>query len=173
MEAVKKSNHTRESEQRESVVPIPKRSFSLELLVGLFMLIGILAAGYQAIGLAGISVIPADQYEIKAEFDNISGLEVGAPVEIAGVPVGSVSGIELKDPEAIVSLRLKKKIDIFDDDIASIRTKGIIGDRYVKISRGASDLTIEPNGTMVETESVVDIEDIIGKFVHSMGGDDE
>ena len=175
MQAVEKRNSG--SEERDSddkhVIPVPKRTFTLELLVGIFMVIGIAAIGYQAMGLAGISVVPTDEYEIFAEFDNISGLEVGAPVEIAGVPVGSVSKIKLKDPEAIVVLRLKKSIQIFDDDIASIRTKGIIGDRYVKLSRGASDLTIEPEGTMMETESVVDIEDIIGKFVHSIGGDDE
>ncbi len=68
---------------------------------------------------------------------------------------------------------LNKEVKIYDDDIASVRTAGIIGDRYVKISRGASEMVIEPGETMFETESVVDLEDIIGKIVHSFGGDDE
>lgn len=150
---------------------MPKRGFTLEFFVGLFALVGCLAVGYQAIGLGGFSLTNSDTYEILAEFDNISGLKSGAPVEIAGVPIGEVIGVELKDPEALVRLRLNKAIQIYDDDIASIRTQGIIGDRYVKISRGASDTAIQPGGIIIETESVVDIEDIIGKIVHSLGAD--
>ena len=74
---------------------------------------------------------------------------------------------------AIVSMKIKNGIKLLDDDIASIRTKGIIGDRYVKISRGGSDMLIKEGDTITETESVVDIEDIIGKIVHSLGNDDE
>jgi phospholipid/cholesterol/gamma-HCH transport system substrate-binding protein len=82
-----------------------------------------------------------------------------------------VSNISLKDPVARVTLKLNRSIKLKDDDIASIRTKGIIGDRYVKISRGGSTQYIEEGGTMTETESVIDIEDVIGKVVHSLSGD--
>jgi len=150
---------------------VPKRSFSLEFFVGVFAMAGVGAAAYLAVGLAGLEFGTSDKYEIFAEFDNISGLKYGASVEIAGVPIGTVSNIALKDPVARITLKLDKATQIKDDDIASIRTKGIIGDRYVKISRGASDKYIEPGGTMVETESVVDIEDVIGKVVHSLTGD--
>ena len=150
---------------------VPKRSVSLEFFVGLFAMAGVGAAAYLAVGLAGLEFGTSNKYEIFAEFDNISGLKYGASVEVAGVPIGTVSSIVLKDPVARITLKLDKSIQIKDDDIASIRTKGIIGDRYVKISRGASDKYIEPGGTMVETESVVDIEDVIGKVVHSLTGD--
>ena len=150
---------------------VPKRSVSLEFFVGLFAMAGVGAAAYLAVGLAGLEFGTSNKYDIYAEFDNISGLKYGASVEIAGVPIGAVSEINLKDPVARITLKLDKSIHIKDDDIASIRTKGIIGDRYVKISRGASDKYIEPGGTMVETESVVDIEDVIGKVVHSLSGD--
>lgn len=150
---------------------LPKRSFSIEFFVGLFTLAAVAAAGYLAIGLGELKLFASDRYTIFAEFDNISGLQHGASVEIAGVPIGSVTMINLKDPAALVTLELVKSIQIRDDDIASIRTKGIIGDRYVKISRGASDTYIPPGGTITETESVVDIEDVIGKFVHSLGSD--
>lgn len=150
---------------------LPRRSFSLEFFVGLFTLAAVGAAGYLAVGLGELKLFASDRYTIMAEFDNISGLQHGASVEIAGVPIGSVTKIDLKDPAAIVTLELIKSVQIRDDDIASIRTKGIIGDRYVKISRGASDTFIPAGGTMTETESVVDIEDVIGKFVHSLGGD--
>lgn len=155
----------------EPRLAVPKRSVSLEFFVGLFAMAGVGTAAYLAVGLAGLEIGTSNKYEIFAEFDNISGLKYGASVEIAGVPIGTVSNIALKDPVARITLKLDKATQIKDDDIASIRTKGIIGDRYVKISRGASDKYIEPGGTMVETESVVDIEDVIGKVVHSLTGD--
>ena len=126
---------------------------------------------YLAVGLAGLELTSKDTYLVYAEFDNISGLKYGASVEIAGVPIGAVSDISLKDPVAKVTLKLTRSIKLKDDDIATIRTKGIIGDRYVKISRGASTDYIPEGGTMTETESVIDIEDVIGKVVHSLGGD--
>ena len=150
---------------------VPRRTFSLELFVGIFAAAGVAAAAYLAVGLAGLELGEGNNYTIYAEFDNISGLKYGASVEIAGVPIGVVSDIVLKDPAAKVALKLTRTVKIKDDDIASIRTKGIIGDRYVKISRGASDDYIPEGGTMLETESVIDIEDVIGKVVHSLTGD--
>jgi phospholipid/cholesterol/gamma-HCH transport system substrate-binding protein len=154
-------------------IPVPKRSISLEFFVGLFAAAGVAAAAYLAVGLAGLELNDSDNYTIYAEFDNISGLKYGASVEIAGVPIGVVSDINLNDPVARVALKLDRAVRIKDDDIASIRTKGIIGDRYVKISRGASDTFVPEGGTLFETESVVDIEDVIGKVVHSLTGDDK
>ena len=154
-------------------IPVPKRSISLEFFVGLFAAAGVAAAAYLAVGLAGLELNDSDNYTIYAEFDNISGLKYGASVEIAGVPIGVVSNINLNDPVARVALKLDRAVRLKDDDIASIRTKGIIGDRYVKISRGASDTYVPEGGTLFETESVVDIEDVIGKVVHSLSGDDE
>jgi phospholipid/cholesterol/gamma-HCH transport system substrate-binding protein len=159
--------------QGSAVLPIPRRGFSLEFFVGLFTLVGLACAGYLSVGLGGLELVPSDRYEIIAEFDNISGLKYGASVEIAGVPVGEVTNIALKDSVAHVTLRLERRIQIREDDIASIRTKGIIGDRYVKLSRGASESFIPPGGIMKETESVVDIEDVIGKVVHSLTGEKE
>ena len=165
------SSDSKSGEKAASQLPLPKRKFTVEFFVGLFTMAGVAAAGYLAVGLGGLDLGGSDKYELYAEFDNISGLKNGASVEIAGVPIGEVSEIRLKDPMALVTLRLVKSIQIRDDDIASIRTKGIIGDRYIKISRGASDLYIQPGKTMTETESVVDIEDIIGKIVHSLTGE--
>ena len=156
-----------------ATLAVPKRSFSLEFFVGLFAMAGVGAAAYLAVGLAGLELNSKDTYFIYAEFDNISGLKYGASVEIAGVPIGEVSDIVLKDPVAKVTLKLTRSVKLKDDDIASIRTKGIIGDRYVKISRGGSNKYIEEGGTMIETESVIDIEDVIGKVVHSLTGDKE
>ncbi len=161
-------DQSKSNERKESHIALPKRRFTVEFFVGVFTLIGVACAGYLAVGLGDMELAGSGKYDIYAEFDNISGLKKGASVEIAGVQVGEVSAINLKDPMAVVTCRLNKDIKIKDDDIASIRTKGIIGDRYVKISRGASDAFIPEGGKIVETESVVDLEDVIGKLVHSL-----
>jgi phospholipid/cholesterol/gamma-HCH transport system substrate-binding protein len=144
------------------------RSLGTNFFVGIFFLVACAAGAWLSVGLGDISLFESNSYDLHAEFDNISGLKQGASVEIAGVPVGYVQMLSLKDPMAKVTLRLDKSIQVHDDDIISIRTKGIIGDRYVKISRGSSSTVIPPNGVISETESVVDIEDLIGKLVHNM-----
>lgn len=170
-EVEREPSEKRPAEEKPFVAP-PKHSFTTEFWVGVFFLIGLLALGYQAVGLGGMQLFGSNRYNIKAEFDNVAGLQTGAAVEIAGVGIGEVTGLELKDPEALITLSIDKHIAIREDDIASIRTKGIIGDRYIKISRGSSDALIEEGGTMFETESAVDLEDLIGKFVHSLESDD-
>ncbi len=152
---------------------IPRRNFTTEFWVGLFMLISLLGAGYLSLGLGGMELGTTNYYNIYAEFDNISGLNKGASVEIAGVPIGSVENVSLDDSTAIVKLKIDKGIQIRTDDIATIRTKGIIGDRFVKISRGASPDFVKEGDTIFETESVVDFEDLIGKIIHSVTGDDK
>lgn len=156
-----------------STIAIPVRGLSLEFFVGLLALCGVLAFAYLAVGLGGATWFSNNSYNIYAEFDNVSGLQTGASVEVGGVPVGSVSAITLKDPQAIVTLSLKKDFKLHTDDVASIRTKGIIGDRYVKISRGAAAESFNAGETITDTESVVDIEDLIGKLVHNMSSTDK
>ena len=160
-----------ETTQKGGAAVLPKRSFSIEFFVGIFTMLGVAACGYLAIGLGDFRLSRSNEYLVYAEFDNISGLKTGASVEIAGVPIGEVSAIDLKDPMARISMRITKTVQLRDDDIASIRTKGIIGDRYVKISRGASSEHVPEGSTLTETESVVDLEDVIGKIVHSMTSD--
>ena len=165
-----KSSNNKAASTVESLPP-PKRSFSVEFFVGLFMMGTLACAAYLAVGLGGVNLFGSSRYDVFAEFDNVSGLKTGAAVEVGGVPVGQVTAITLKDPQAVITLNLDQNFQLRDDDVASIRTKGIIGDRYVKISRGASETRIKMGGTMMDTESVVDIEDIIGKLVHSLSGD--
>lgn len=156
-------------------ITVPKRTFSLEFFVGIFTMLGVAAAAYLSVGLAGVEIGPRTTYPIYAEFDNVSGLKYGASVELAGVPVGEVSEINLNDPKARVTLKIKKDFKLRDDDTLAIRTKGIIGDRYVKISRGGSDAYVAEGGTIsvADTESVIDIEDVISKVVHSLSGEKE
>lgn len=153
-------------------IPMPKRTLTVEFWVGAFTMVGMAAISYLAVGLGDFQIFGPRRYAVQAEFDNIAGLKTGASVEIAGVQVGEVSMIQLADPSALVTLNLYEGVRLKGDDIAAIRTKGIIGDRYVKISRGNSKEIVPEGGKITETESAVDIEDLIGKFMHSMGNDE-
>lgn len=152
----------------EEKIQLPKRSYGIEFFVGLFALAGLLCFGYISINLAGLQLDDSGFYRIDAEFDNISGLKIGAPVEIAGVKVGTVDRIFLDGISAVVRLEIENSVPLRDDDIAAIRTKGIIGDKYIKIIPGGSEDLLEEGSQIVDTESTVEFEEIIGKFIHKM-----
>lgn len=156
------------SQNETNAVVIPTRRLSIDFWVGLFALAGILAFAYLAVNIARINLFNTGFYELKATFDNISGLKIGAPVEIAGVQIGSVGKVELDGTSAVLTLHIQNGIHLRDDDIAAVRTKGIIGDRYIKIAPGGSATLIKVGGDIRDTESVLEFEDIIGKFIHKM-----
>src|SRR5512142_276081 len=111
---------------------------NLELVVGIFVLAGLACLAYLAIHLGKMEIVGSG-YRVYVTFDNISGLKNGAAVEVAGVEVGRVEAIELSpNDRAAVTLRLESGLKLHDDAIASIRTKGIIGDKFVKLSPGSS-----------------------------------
>jgi phospholipid/cholesterol/gamma-HCH transport system substrate-binding protein len=142
------------------------KKYSLECSVGLFVLVGLLCLGYMTIKLGKMEFFSGDGYTVHAKFASIAGLKVGAGVEISGVPVGKVTGIALSgDYYALVSMRLDRRVELGDDSIASIKTSGLIGDKYISISRGASATPLADGGEMTETESAVDIEALISKYV--------
>ncbi|MEC7876012.1 MAG: outer membrane lipid asymmetry maintenance protein MlaD [Pseudomonadota bacterium] len=142
-----------------------------EILVGIFLLIGIIAITFLALRMGDFGLLNSQQYKIKAEFTSASGLKKGAHVEIAGVPVGKVTEI-MFNPEtylAEVYIALENNIQIPDDSIASIRTAGIIGDKFLKISPGGSNMIIEPNMTITETEPSINLEELISKYIFESG----
>lgn len=140
-----------------------------EFVVGLFVLVGIACLGYLAIKLGKLEVFGASGYTVFADFPSVAGLKVGDPVEIAGVRVGRVDFLGLSDDDrARLVLRLNDGVKLQDDVIASVRARGLIGDKFVLLTPGASDKIIAPGGKIRETESPPDIPDLIGKIV---GGD--
>ena len=139
-----------------------------EVVVGLFVLLGMVCLGYLAIRLGKLEVLGNSGYTVYADFSTVAGLKVGDPVEIAGVKVGRVESIRLADDRARVEIRLQDGVKLQEDVIASVRARGLIGDKFVLIAPGASDKIIEPGGKIRETESPPDITDLIGKFI---GGD--
>jgi phospholipid/cholesterol/gamma-HCH transport system substrate-binding protein len=137
-----------------------------EIAVGIFVLAGIACLIYLAIHLGEMAVF-SQGYQVTADFDNISGLKVGASVEVAGVDVGRVEKISITpDDRARLVLKLEPNLVLKSDTIASIRTKGIIGDKFVKLSMGSSEKTIPPGGKIHDTESAVELEELIAKFIH-------
>jgi len=138
---------------------------SIETAVGIFIIVGLACMAYLAVKLGDINLFGTEQYVLKARFSNISGLKEGSTVEIAGVKVGKVSKIYLDNYQAFVELLINPGIKIQEDAIASIRTQGIIGDKYVKISPGGAEDYIRPQGVLTETESSVDIEELVSKYI--------
>jgi phospholipid/cholesterol/gamma-HCH transport system substrate-binding protein len=141
----------------------------LEMMVGAFMIIGMLCLGYLSIKLGKMELVGGDYYSVSAKFDSVSGLKPGARVEIAGVEVGKVDRIALDSKgwdQALAYLKIKSGIKIGDDVIASVRTSGIIGDKFIMLKPGGSDHFLKNNDMIRETESAIDIEDLISKFIH-------
>jgi phospholipid/cholesterol/gamma-HCH transport system substrate-binding protein len=142
-----------------------KGRLSLELLVGLFMVIGIACLSYLSIRLGKMDVLGQRGYPVYAVFSNIGGLRSGAPVEMAGVDIGRVRRISLENYEARVVLEIQDGLVLQEDAIASIKTRGLIGERYIQITVGAADATIQPGGRIRQTEPAVDLESLIGKYM--------
>lgn len=139
---------------------------NLEVAVGLFVLAGVACLVYLAIHLGEMDLFSRG-WRVVAEFDNISGLKVGAAVELAGVEVGRVEKITVTpDHRARLVLKLDPGLTLTEDTIASVRTKGIIGDKFVKLSLGSSEKTIPPGGRIRDTESAVEWEELIAKYLH-------
>ena len=142
-------------------------NYKVELSVGLFLAIGIAALVFLAVRLGDFEPFGSDRYALDARFVSSSGLKPGAFVEVGGVRVGKVTAINLdpKSYESVVKLELDPNVELQDDAIASIRTEGIIGDKFVKITPGGSDVILVPGDEILETESSISLEELISKYI--------
>lgn len=138
----------------------------LELVVGVFVLVGIFCLGYLSIKLGKLEVIGGDFYDIEAEFNSVSGLKPGATVEIAGVEVGRVKAIALKEDRGSVTLAIHNDVKLYSDTIASIKTRGIIGEKYVSLSLGGSGQILQAGSRIRDTESGLDLEELVSQYIH-------
>lgn len=139
-----------------------------EVVVGIFVLAGLICLGYLAVRLGKLDVWGSQGYLVYADFANVAGLRTGDSVEIAGVSVGRVASLQLVDDRARLGLRIDPGVEIQEDSIASVRARGLLGDKYIAISPGASSEIVPEGGRIRETESPPDITDLIGKLI---GGD--
>lgn len=137
-----------------------------EVIVGLFLIIGFLAFGWLALQLGEVDWLTGSKtYLLNAQFDDISGVKEGADVQVAGVVVGRVEKIWLSEDDlATVSIRIDRKLRVPVDSMASVKSQGIIGDKYIQLTLGGDEEYMKPGETIVDTESSVNIESLISKF---------
>ena len=142
-------------------------TFAKESIVGVFVVLGLVCVSYLTIKLGRMEVFDSSGYTVTARFSSVTGLRTGANVEIAGVPVGRVTSIRL-DPQtfmADVDLRINDGVNLSDDVVASVKTSGLIGDKYISLAPGGSDTPLKNGDTITDTEPTLDLEALIGKVV--------
>ena len=137
----------------------------LEAVVGLFVVVGLGCLAYLSVQLARVQLLGGNMYTLTAVFPTVSGLRSGASVEIAGVTVGHVRGVELDDFDAVVTMRVRKDVQLSTDAIVSIRTRGLIGEKYLRVSQGADERTIPAGGRVREVEPPLDFEEMIAQLI--------
>jgi phospholipid/cholesterol/gamma-HCH transport system substrate-binding protein len=138
----------------------------LELIVGVFVLVGIVCLGYLSVKLGKLELIGGNVYEVVAQFNTASGLKAGSSVEIAGVEVGRVRSITLNEDRAAVLLAVNDTVKLYTDTIASIKTRGIIGEKFLALSPGGGGDPLKPGDTIRDTESGLDLEELVSQYVH-------
>ncbi len=142
------------------------KKYSMESVAGIFVVVGLLCVGYMTVRLGKVSVFGDHYYPLYAGFTSVSGLRIDSPIEMNGIEVGKVARLSINQEKqmALVVLKIKKGVKIYDDAIASIKTSGLIGDKFVKIDPGGSGDILKPGGKITETASPLDIEDLISKY---------
>ncbi len=142
------------------------KKYSNETIAGIFVIIGLICLGYMTVQLGNVSIFGDDSYSLYARFTTVSGLRVGNPVEMLGMEIGRISEFKMdqEDQLAVGELKIKNGIDVYDDAIASIKTAGLIGDKYVSIDAGGGGDLLKQGDTIIETEAPADIGDLISKY---------
>lgn len=151
------------------------QSSGRDLIVGLFVIAGLLAIVYLSLRVGGITVTGDTSIELSATFDDIGGLKVRAPVAVSGVKVGQVKSITLSDDlRALVTLAVESWVELSIDSEASIRTAGLLGDQFIAVEPGAEDELLEGGDEFAYTNSAISIDRLIGTLIHgnSLGGDE-
>jgi phospholipid/cholesterol/gamma-HCH transport system substrate-binding protein len=143
------------------------KKYTMETTVGIFVVIGLLAIAYMTVKLGHVSFLVENTYPLYARFTTVSGLKAGNPVDMFGIEIGRVEKLTMnqKDDLAVVEMRINSDVKIYGDAIASIKTEGLIGERYISIDPGGAAELLKPGGTITETQSPVDVIDLIGKYV--------
>jgi phospholipid/cholesterol/gamma-HCH transport system substrate-binding protein len=142
------------------------KKYAMETTVGIFVMIGLLCVGYLAVTLGRVSFLEGDNYRLYANFTSVSGLRVGGSVYMYGIQVGRVDRLSMdqQSQQAKVDIVIRKDIKIYEDAMASIKTEGLIGDKYITIDPGGAGAELKPGDTIIQTKPAVDVEDLISKY---------
>jgi len=142
------------------------KKYTQEAVVGIFVVIGLLAIAYMTVKLGNVGFIGEQSYSLYAKFTKVTGLRVGNPVTMLGLDIGRVESFSLdqEDQLVVVDLRIDNGIKIYDDAIASIKTEGLIGDKFVSVDPGGGGDLLKNGDTITDTESPTDIMDLVSKY---------
>ncbi|PKM31313.1 MAG: outer membrane lipid asymmetry maintenance protein MlaD [Gammaproteobacteria bacterium HGW-Gammaproteobacteria-11] len=153
------------------------RTRTLELIVGLFILVGVLALLVLALRVSGLTVsATADSYKVYAHFDNIAGLTPRAKVTMAGVTIGQVTRIEFDKNRYTGKVEMAINGDVNtlpSDSTASILTAGLLGEKYIGISVGGEEQMLGDGDEIFDTQSALVLEELIGRFLLNTVNKDE
>ena len=150
------------------------QSRAVELLVGLFVCLGIAAIFILTMRVSDLANTgDVEGYTVTAAFNDIGGLKVGAPVDLAGVRIGRVTDIKLNQTtyRAVATMRIQDQYKIPKDSDASILTSGLLGDQYVGVGPGGSTDNMKDGDKFIITQSAIVLENLIGQFMTSMSSD--
>jgi phospholipid/cholesterol/gamma-HCH transport system substrate-binding protein len=150
------------------------KKYTQETVVGIFVVIGFLAIAYMTVKLGNVGFLGENSYTLYAKFNKVTGLRPGNPVNMLGLEIGRVESFKLdqEDQLVVVSFKINNGIKIYDDAIASIKTEGLIGDKFVSIDPGGSGDLMKNGDTIVDTESPTDIMDLVSKYAFGdVGGE--
>jgi phospholipid/cholesterol/gamma-HCH transport system substrate-binding protein len=142
------------------------KKYKIETIVGIFVIFGLIFVGYMTVKLGKVDFWGNNSYSLVAKFTTVTGLRIGSPVNILGIDVGRVEKITMDqaNQKAVVEIKIKKDIKIYDDAIAAIKTEGMIGDKYLDIDPGGSGTILGPSGVITDTQAAVDIVELISKY---------
>src|SRR3974390_889185 len=143
------------------------KKYSIETAVGIFVVIGLILVGYMTVKLGKLSILSDTTYPLYARFSDVTGLKAGSPVDMYGIQIGRVDKLtmDLKAVQPLVEFKIRKDIRVYDDAIASIKTEGLLGERYITLDPGGAGEVLKTGGFITETHPPVDIGDLISKYV--------
>ncbi|MBW2444108.1 MAG: outer membrane lipid asymmetry maintenance protein MlaD [Deltaproteobacteria bacterium] len=142
------------------------KKYTQETVVGIFVVIGLLAIAYMTVKLGNVGFLGEQSYSLYAKFSSVTGLRAGNPVNMLGLEIGRVESFEMDQENlvAVVQLKINNGIKVYDDAIASIKTEGLIGDKFVSIDPGGSGDLLADGDTITDTESPTDIMELVSKY---------
>jgi phospholipid/cholesterol/gamma-HCH transport system substrate-binding protein len=150
------------------------KKYTQETVVGIFVVVGLFAIAYMTVKLGNVGFLGENSYSLYAKFSTVTGLRTGNPVNMLGLEIGRVESFKMDQDNqvAVVELKINNGIKIYDDAIASIKTEGLIGDKFISIDAGGSGDLLKNGDIITDTESPTDIMDLVSKYAFGdVGGE--
>ena len=152
------------------------KKYSKETMVGIFVVIGLACIGYMTVKLGNVGFFGDSSYSLFAKFNTVTGLREGNPVNMLGLEIGKVQKFTMdqENQQVLVEFKINKGIEIYDDAIASVKTEGLIGDKYVAVDPGGGGDLLAGGDSITDTNSPTDIMDLVSKYAFGdVGGEEE